>query len=100
MKSKLKRLGAIGLLCIMLVGMSITAGAVTHECAYSYMGTNVYRIEEGPDHPYTTYENGKMVTKYCHITYIFYKDVYKCACGSIEHRNTRHEARHSKACGQ
>lgn len=100
MKGKLKKLGAIGLLCVMLVGMGITANATPHTCAYSYMGNEMYNTVEGPDHPYYVYENGKMETKSCHITYLYYRQVYKCACGNIEYRNPWTVTKHSADCGQ
>jgi len=100
MKRNLRRLGAMVLLCVMVMGMSITSNADTHTCAYSYMGDQVYGSTDGYTHPYYVYEGSTMVAKSCHITYVHYRKVYKCACGKIEYRDPWTVTKHSADCGQ
>ncbi len=99
MKKNFRRLGAVVLLCVMVIGTSITSSADVHTCAFSYMGNELYSSWDGGSHPYYVYEGNTMVTKSCHITYYTYRKVYKCACGNTEYRDQWTVTEHSEHCG-
>lgn len=101
MKKLAKKVLAMGLLCVMLLGGTITSSAGVHECAYSYMGIERYNVITGEVHPYTVYNYStqKMETKSCQILYYYYREVWKCACGDIEYRNYSTVTDHLGACG-
>lgn len=101
MKRLMKKVLAMGMLCVMLMGTSITSGATVHTCAHSYMGKIIYNVLDGGSHPYTVYnvQTGKSETRYCKIEYVFYKEVWKCACGDTYYIDLSPIVEHSDYCG-
>lgn len=106
MKKGFKKLAAIGLTCVMLMGMNITSSAAgrvvppDHKCAYSKMGENMYKSYVLTYHPfYVSDEKGNTSVESCKVTVYCYREVWKCACGNIEYRNDRKVNQHS-VCGR
>lgn len=103
MKTKMKRIGAMVLACVMLWGVSVGVNAETrqeppkHECAFSYMGTEFL----GSTHiSYHTYKDENFIDRQCEVLVDQYRDIYKCACGAVEYRNRHGVPRHTAHCGQ
>ena len=102
MKTKMKRIGAMVLACVMLWGVSVGVSAETkqeppkHECAFSYMYTDCYATTHITYHTYVN----KYGTQTCEVVVDQYRDVYQCACGKIEYRNQHGIHRHTAQCGQ
>lgn len=101
MQKLAKKMLAMGLLCVMLLGSTITSSATVHSCAHSYMGSITYNVTSGGSHPYTVYNGrtGKSETRYCKIEYVFMKEVWKCACGDTYYVDLSPNVRHSDYCG-
>ena len=97
----MKKVLAMGMLCVMLMGTSITSGATVHTCAHSYMGVEIYKVIDGVSHPYTVYNYATQTSeiKSCQVIYQYSREVWKCACGDIEYRNFQCVEKHLGGCG-
>lgn len=97
MKNKLKKAITVLLVCTMLGGMTLTAGATEHVCAFSYTGIEKYSVQHVSYHEYT---DGDRVVHTCEITLHKFREVWECACGASEYRNYTNVVKHSGDCGQ
>lgn len=100
MKTKMKRIGAMVLACVMLWGVSVGVSAENlpgHTCAFSYMGTERYATTRITYH---TYLDGNGNVQTCEVRVKQFRDIYKCACGETEYRNQRGVVEHTGDCGQ
>lgn len=97
MKNKLRRVITLLMICTMLGGMSLVAGATEHECAFSYIGIERYNVQHIVNHEYT---DGNGVVHTCEVTLHQYREIWKCACGASEYHNYTNVPKHSGACGQ
>lgn len=100
MKTKMKRIAAMVLACVMLWGISASVSAQNlpgHTCAFSFMGVDQYATNPVGQHTYLD-RNGNVQT--CKVIVKMYRDIYKCACGEVEYRNSHGVVVHLGACGQ
>ncbi|MDE5680126.1 MAG: hypothetical protein K2I01_06820 [Lachnospiraceae bacterium] len=108
MKTKVKRIGAMVLACVMLWGVSVSVSAAEepeptespkppHECSFSYMGMEY----TGTNHvTWHTYKDVNSIERKCEVVVDQYRDIYGCVCGEIMYRNKHGVVRHTVRCGQ
>lgn len=100
MKTKMKRIGAMVLACVMLWGVSAGVRAENlpgHTCAFSFMGKDHYATNHITYHTYLD-KYGNVQT--CEVRVKQFRDVYRCACGAVEYRNPKGVVEHTGDCGE
>lgn len=108
MKTKMKRITAMVLACVMLWVVSAGVSAAEepeptespkppHECSFSYMGMEY----TGTNHvTWHTYKDVNSIERKCEVVVDQYWDIYGCVCGEIMYRNKHGVVRHTVRCGQ
>ena len=109
MKTKMKRIGAMVLACVMLWGVSVGVKASEepeptespepppHVCSFSYIGTE----HIGTNHiTWHTYKDANSVERKCEVLVDQYRYIYGCVCGEITYGNKYSVVRHTARCGQ
>lgn len=99
MRTKMKRVAAMMLACVLLWDIGVSAEAQEapkHECAFSYMYTQPLGSTHITYHTYADEEG----THTCEVVVDQYRCVYKCACGATQYGATYGIPRHTAPCGQ
>lgn len=78
------------MVCVVVCGISIGVNAAQHECAFSYMGNETIGPSIVGSHTVNVYNSDteQMETRVCYISSRTEYQVWKCACGARENRNS------------